>query len=288
MFLGIFQPYADASDGRRLCWKICMVNACVWVLWQIPALQRFMMSSFTHHPLSGKCVTMLTCVFSHKSFWHLLLNCMALDGFGSTASYFLSKSYEEEAQKSHLRPRYPEAAIDYHFLAFFISAGLFSSLVGHIVDVKLMYPRAIARAMSEAVKQASANRVLPETWSAAVRAHPSPAPSVKPKTITPTILPGLGASGAIYSCMVVCALAFPDATVAFFIPPGLTLNIRTGVSLVVLLDVIGVIRGWRFFAHWVHLGGALFGYLTYHYDPKIWRDVYTYVFTLEERSRTRR
>jgi len=94
--------------------------------------------------------------------------------------------------------------------------------------------------------------------------------TVAKKTI-PDILPSLGSSGAIYATVTVTALAFPDSQIALFIPPSYPINIQWGVGGLVALDMIGILRGWRMFDHWAHLGGAAFGAAYYAYGPTIWQ-----------------
>ena len=65
LFVAIVQPYADASEGKRLCWKICLLNAGVWAAWKIKRLHPFMTRSFMHHPLSGLSYTLLTSMFRY-------------------------------------------------------------------------------------------------------------------------------------------------------------------------------------------------------------------------------
>jgi rhomboid-like protein len=57
------EMYLNASEGRRAGYGIAAVNVGIWIAWQIPVLRPFMMSHFTHHPLSGKTYTMLTSMF---------------------------------------------------------------------------------------------------------------------------------------------------------------------------------------------------------------------------------
>ena len=38
----------------------------------------------------------------------------------------------------------------------------------------------------------------------------------------------------------------------------------------VMLDILGILRGWRLFDHWAHLSGALFGLFYYKYGVQIW------------------
>jgi rhomboid-like protein len=57
------EMYLDTSEGQRAGYAISAVNVGIWVAWQIPVLWPFMMTHFTHNPLSGKTYTLLTCVF---------------------------------------------------------------------------------------------------------------------------------------------------------------------------------------------------------------------------------
>ena len=62
---------------------------------------------------------------------------------------------------------------------------------------------------------------------------------------SPVIHPSLGASGAIYAAVTLSALAFPDSQVAIIFLPWLAVPITYGVGSMVLLDIMGVIRGWQ-------------------------------------------
>jgi len=215
--------------------------------------------SFMHHPLSGLSYTLLTSMFSHRSFLHLACNCLALESFGSAAYYYLLKE-QDKASPPHL-----ESTAAWHFLAFFISAGLFSGLVSHVVSAKFHYPRLVNQLAS------SANVApKPETWTAAVAASSGSVRAAAAKK-TPDILPSLGASGAIYGAVTLTALAFPESQVALFIPPSYPISIQWGVGGMLFLDTIGILRGWRLFDHWAHLGGAAFGVAYYAYGPAFWQ-----------------
>lgn len=261
-FVSVLQPYADASEGKRLTWKICLLNAGVYLAWKIRKWRPTMNVRFMHFPLSGLSFTLLTSMFSHKDFFHLLLNCLALESFGSAAYFYLMREQEKG------EPKTLESTAAWHFLAFFVSAGLFSGVVSHVANAKFIYPRVIAQLNSAA-------RATPktETWASAVAAASKPAAEAAAKETTksiPRILPSLGASGAIYATVTMTALAFPTSEVALFIPPSYPINIQTGVSCLVLLDIVGLLRGWRMFDHYAHLGGAAFGVLYYNYGPDFW------------------
>ncbi|KAF9219802.1 rhomboid-domain-containing protein [Gyrodon lividus] len=252
------QNYLDASEGRRLCWTICGVNTAIFLLWKIPRLNLFMNRAFTHHPLSGKSYTLLTSSFSHKGFFHLVANSLALASFGSAATqYFYLPQRDAPAPG-------PEATASWHFLAFFISAGLFSGLVSHVVATKVLYPRLLSQVATQA-------RLRTSQAASAIAGDAVSAPARE-------ILPSLGASGAIYAAVTVSALAFPDAQVQLIFMPFFPISITTGVGGLVLLDIVGIIRGWKFFDHYSHLGGAAFGAFYYAYGHQWWngwRKLYT-------------
>ncbi|KAF8127362.1 hypothetical protein EV363DRAFT_1515011, partial [Boletus edulis] len=242
-FVGSF--YYDASEGRRLCWSICALNTAIFLIWKIPRFHGFMNRAFTHDPLSGKSYTLLTSMFSHKGLFHLVANSMALASFGAAATHYLCASPSRD----------PDISAQWHFLAFFLSAGLFSGLVSHCVSAKILYPRIL----SQISKQA------------AVRSSPAASALVGDvaQQVPDKILPSLGASGAIYAAVTLTALAFPDAQVQpIFIP--ISMSITTGVGALVLADIVGVLRGWKLFDHYAHLGGATFGALYYACGDEFW------------------
>ncbi|KAH9928792.1 hypothetical protein B0H21DRAFT_762376 [Amylocystis lapponica] len=224
----VAQPLVQTTEGRRVCWTIGALNGLVWLAWQFPQLQPVMMRSFAHSPLSGLSYTMLTSMFSHSSFFHLLFNCMALASFGSSASQYLARTQPESLRESTSK---------YHFLAFFVSAGLFSGLASHVVAARITFPRLVAGLIPDAPR---------------------------------TILPSLGASGAIYATVTLTALAYPDAGMRLIFPPTPEFPIQYGVGALVALDCVGALRGWRMFDHVAHLGGAAFGALYYAYGPRMW------------------
>lgn len=117
---------------------------------------------------------------------------------------------------------------------------MFSGLVSHIVNAKFRYPRLLAQLTSSTVTKAK-----PETWAGAVAAASATTTRSAVTRNSPEILPSLGASGAIYAAVTMTALAFPESQVALFIPPTYPINIQYGVGGLMLLDTIGIIRGWR-------------------------------------------
>ncbi|KAI9506074.1 hypothetical protein BX070DRAFT_182208, partial [Coemansia spiralis] len=88
------------------------VNTLVFGMWQIPRLLPFMARCFLHDPRTGLSYTMLTSTFSHREIWHFLFNNIALVSFGTGVANAIGAE---------------------QFSAFYLSAGVFSSLASHLL-----------------------------------------------------------------------------------------------------------------------------------------------------------
>lgn len=90
------------------------------------------------------------------------------------------------------------------------------------------------------------------------------------------LVPSVGASGAILSFIAITCLQFPDSRLSIaFVDQVIPHSFSAKSALVglVVLDCIGIVRGWRFLDHAGHLGGALFGMWYYKYGRKlVWQD----------------
>ncbi|KAJ2787824.1 hypothetical protein GGI15_000393 [Coemansia interrupta] len=100
------------SRGEKCVYTIAGINAVVFGMWQIPRLLPFMARTFLHDPRSGLSYTMLTSTFSHREVWHLLFNSIALVSFGTTVADVMGAE---------------------QFTAFYLSAGVVSSLASHLL-----------------------------------------------------------------------------------------------------------------------------------------------------------
>ncbi|KAI0653004.1 hypothetical protein C8Q70DRAFT_1039429 [Cubamyces menziesii] len=270
-YVQVFQPILNASEGKRMCWAIGAVNFAVWLAWGVPRWNAFMLRAFTHNPLSGKSYTLLTSTFSHQNILHLAFNCMALASFGGAASQVLMVHHKKvEGEHGLLSEPSPK----WHLLALFISAGLFASLVSHVAYARWQYPRLIARLKSAGSTSAAAPSAI--SASAAASASTAAASETALTAASTAAREGqrsLGSSGAIYAMVVITALGFPDAEITLVIPPWYPINIQTGVGALLALDLLGVLRGWKLFDHYAHLGGAAFGAFWYAYGAQIWYEI---------------
>ncbi|EGG12058.1 putative presenilin associated, rhomboid-like protein [Melampsora larici-populina 98AG31] len=245
--------YINLSEGKQICLVLALANLPIFLLWQLPRMTSYMTSNFTHNPLSGKSHTILTSVFSQASALHFGFNMMALYSIGSTAHDSLTHRFR--ASRDYDPVRIPESTPTYHFLAFYLFAGLFAGFASHAFSLVVRAPRLLRW------RQGTSNT-----------------------TVVPTpILPSLGASGAIYGCLTMTALAFPDAQVSLIFLPWIPINIGGAVTGAVLFDLMGVIRNWKFFDHAAHLGGAFAGVL-WHLVIAKWFDVARLKFWSPEKN----
>jgi len=203
---------------------------------------------------------------------------MALTSFASATSTWMTR--EQVQSESHLR----ESTATYHFLALYLASGLFSSLASHLVVARTVYPRLVSKLVQHG-EQGSSGVIQKLSSSLSAAAKSSARPAADVATATPTILPSLGASGAIYSTVILSTLAFPDAEVSLVFPPTPSFPIQYGVGGLVLLDCVGILRGWRFFDHYAHLGGAAFGALYYMYGMRVWDTMRVHALKSDRPSR---
>ncbi|KAF7308808.1 Rhomboid domain-containing protein [Mycena kentingensis (nom. inval.)] len=251
------QAYLNVSEGKRMCWKLCVLNIGVWAAWKSETLGPFMRKHFVHNPLSGRTVTLFTSMFSSPVLLLLGLNLLVIDGFGSSAAFHLTQR-QERMPDGEL-----EATSRYHFLAFFLSAGMFAALTSHIVHVKRVYPRLISR-----LSVAPPPPAKPDTWAAALRdfspptsrlrsffssrARSSASSAVSPPP--PRLTARYPGTGVLYALMTLTALGFPSAEIALFYPPDFSVPIQWTACALLMLDFIGIWRGWKMFDHLAHLG----------------------------------
>ncbi len=220
IYISLSESYLSSPPSRLVCLSIVGFNVLVFLGWKIPAMRGSMEKWWLHWPVgrNARVVTLATSIFSHQSLPHLAFNSIALYSFGSAAYTFLS---QQEKGTIHL----PSSTSSYHFVAFFLVAGLASSLSSHLSTVLFRLPK-LLRSLSNSSS----------TSFASISSLGS---------LERTFLPSLGASGAIYGALTMTALAYPDASVSLIFLPMIPIPIGMGMGAMVLVDLLGVIRGWK-------------------------------------------
>ena len=167
---------------------------------------------------------------------------MALYSFGPTAFLTLQadrmKSYPNyQDMGTNQPPRLMNLNSVYHFLAFFISCGVVANLIPHYISLLSLR-----------------------------------SPMLMNSTAAPALIPqpGLGASGAVISCLAVTALSRPDMEIVLIFLPMVPIAIGYGFAGMVALDAVGVMRGWQTFGHTCHLTGSALGVGAHFYGAEAW------------------
>ncbi|KAK6633245.1 hypothetical protein RUM44_003846 [Polyplax serrata] len=71
--------------------------------------------------------------------------------------------------------------------------------------------------------------------------------------------PSLGASGAVMGMIAYICSKYPDSTLSIIGLPSISFSADTGIKCIILLDIIGLLKGWKFMDHAAHLGGSFCG-----------------------------
>jgi rhomboid-like protein len=167
---------------------------------------------------------------------HFAFNMIALYSFGAPAFNYLKQ------QRVFGYPNIDDRGsmnIDttYHNIAFFASCGVLANLAPHYITLLASRSPALMRS--------------------------SAAPALIPR-------PSLGASGAVYSCLAVCAMAYPKMSVSLIFLPMVPIPIGWGFPALAAVDAFGVLRGWHRFGHLTHLTGAAAGVGAFYYGASAW------------------
>ncbi|RHZ61651.1 hypothetical protein Glove_346g139 [Diversispora epigaea] len=86
------------------------------------------------------------------------------------------------------------------------------------------------------------------------------------------IRPSLGASGAIYACLSLVAVEFPEASVFLIFLPFFPIKIIHALPALIAFDIFGIISGKTIFDHVAHLSGALFGLYYSQYGKELYKE----------------
>lgn len=102
--------WQKCRESQKTVYSLIAANSAIFLAWKIPAFSPYLNRYFLHS-INSPPISMLGSVFSHKSLMHLGFNMLALNSFGP----FLHERMGRE-----------------QFLAFYISAGMSSSMMSHL------------------------------------------------------------------------------------------------------------------------------------------------------------
>ncbi|TID26293.1 hypothetical protein E6O75_ATG00786 [Venturia nashicola] len=237
--------WSTRSDGDHAAVIIIAINAAVFLAWglasKVPAMSYRMGRSFIHFPGVTPPYTLLTSVFSHQSFTHFAFNMIGLYSFGPPCFDYLTDrrrtQYPNFDESVPQRKHSMNLNSTFHSIAFFVSCGVCANLIPHYIRLLSLRSRTLML-----------SKVAPTF-------HP---------------MPGLGASGAVYSCLVIDAIHHPNHQIALIFLPFVPVGMGYAVPGMIALDTVGVLRGWHTFDHLCHLSGAALGAGAYQYGPAVW------------------
>lgn len=204
---------------------------------------------FIKHP-NFQVWQVISHMFMHGGFMHILFNMYALWAFGSPIEQMLGQK---------------------RFLFFYFSAGIGAALLHTLVNfyayqsgfnglLELGWtPPEIMSFIQEAY---TTNRFrIPEgidegTLRSMLEAYATPA---------------VGASGAIYGILVAFGMMFPNVELFLLFVP-VPIKAKYFIPALIVLDLFSGVTGYSIFggsvAHFAHVGGALFGFIMMYYWKK--------------------
>ena len=190
----------------------------------------------------------ITHMFMHGSFMHILFNMYALWAFGSLIEQVLGKG---------------------RFIFFYFSAGIGAAVIHTLVNYyhfQAGYNELLDLGMdtgaienllrtgeySTALLNSVSKDMLTEFWSA-------------------YNTPAVGASGAIYGVLVAFGMMFPNVELFLLFVP-VPIKAKYFIPALIALDLFSGFTGYSLFgggiAHFAHVGGALFGFIMMWYWKK--------------------
>lgn len=190
----------------------------------------------------------VTHMFMHGGFTHILFNMYALWAFGGPIEQMLGQK---------------------RFLFFYFTAGIGAALlhtlvnfygyqsgVQDLLDAGMNMTQVDNFFLTGEYPKAILDTVPMDTLQSAYEAFTTPA---------------VGASGAIYGILVAFGMMFPNVELFLLFVP-VPIKAKYFIPAIILLDLFSGVTGYSLFggsiAHFAHVGGALFGFLMMYYWKK--------------------
>ncbi|WP_424494458.1 rhomboid family intramembrane serine protease [Salinimicrobium sp. GXAS 041] len=191
---------------------------------------------------------LVTHMFMHGGFMHILFNMYALWAFGSPIEQILGQK---------------------KFLFFYFSAGIGAAIIHTLVNyyqVETGYNALLNAGMDpQAIQQ------MLETGQYSTGILNSVSKEVLTEFYTAFNTPAVGASGAIYGILVAFGMMFPNVELFLLFVP-VPVKAKYFIPALIAIDLFSGFTGYSLFgggiAHFAHVGGALFGFIMMWYWKK--------------------
>jgi len=190
----------------------------------------------------------VTHMFMHGGFMHILFNMYALWAFGSPIEQMLGKS---------------------KFLFFYFSSGIGAAALHSLVNY--YHVESGYNALVQAGMNPDGIQHLLETGQYSTEILNSVSKETLESMFTSFNTPAVGASGAIYGVLVAFGMLFPNVELFLIFVP-IPIKAKVFIPVLIGLDLFSGITGYSIFgggiAHFAHVGGALFGFIMIWYWKK--------------------
>lgn len=190
----------------------------------------------------------ITHMFMHGGFMHILFNMYALWAFGTPLERMWGRN---------------------KFLFFYLSAGLGAALI-HIGVNYYYYNEGMSALINAGLSESSILDIInngqynTDWYSIAGK-------STIDNFLSAFNTPVVGASGAIYGILVAFGMSFPNSELFLIFLP-VPIKAKFFIPVLIALDLFSGVTGYSLFgqgiAHFAHVGGALFGFLMMWYWKK--------------------
>ncbi len=187
-------------------------------------------------------------MFMHGGFMHILFNMYALWAFGSPLEQMWGRN---------------------KFLFFYFSAGIGAALIHTAVNfyyfnegIDVLLNSGMTR--PEIIDIISQGKYSPDWYNLASE-------STINNFLSAYTTPAVGASGAIYGILVAFGMSYPNSELFLIFLP-VPIKAKYFIPVLIALDLFSGVTGYSIFgsgiAHFAHVGGALFGFLMMWYWKK--------------------
>ncbi|QLE00176.1 rhomboid family intramembrane serine protease [Galbibacter sp. BG1] len=187
----------------------------------------------------------VTHMFMHGGFMHILFNMYALWAFGTPLEQIWGRN---------------------KFIFFYFSAGLGAALIHTLVNY-YYFNDGMQTLIANGFSQTDVLDIISQgkydtSWRELM------GESSMQNFLAAYMTPAVGASGAIYGVLVAFGMMFPNAELMLIFLP-IPIKAKYFIPIIIALDLFSGVTGYSIFgqgiAHFAHVGGALFGFIMMWY-----------------------